>query len=59
MDQGMGAGAGMAFLVAGGVTSLPAAIAVYALAQPRVFAAYLALALVGAIASGFAYAMVA
>jgi hypothetical protein len=55
MDQGMAPGAGMAFLVAGGVTSLPAAIAVYALARPRVFAAYLGFALIGAIASGFAY----
>ena len=55
IDQGMTAGAAMAFLVAGGVTSLPAAIAVYALARPRVFAAYLGFALVGSIASGFAY----
>ena len=55
MDHGMAAGAGMAFLVAGGVTSLPAAIAVYALARPRVFAAYLGFALIGSIVSGFAY----
>ncbi len=59
MDQGMAVGAGMAFLVAGGVTSLPAAIAVYALARPRVFGAYLGFALIGAIASGFAYGALA
>lgn len=59
MEQGMAPGAAMAFLVAGGVTSLPAAIAVYALARPRVFAAYLGFALLGSIASGFAYSAVA
>jgi uncharacterized membrane protein YraQ (UPF0718 family) len=59
MDQGMAAGAGMAFLVAGGVTSLPAAIAVYALARTQVFGAYLAFALIGAIVSGFAYGALA
>jgi uncharacterized membrane protein YraQ (UPF0718 family) len=59
IDQGMTAGAAMAFLVAGGVTSLPAAIAVYALARPRVFAAYLGFALIGSIASGFAYGALA
>ncbi|MEX2298347.1 MAG: permease [Dongiaceae bacterium] len=55
MDQGMATAAAMAFLVAGGVTSLPAAIAVYALARPRVFAAYLGFAFVGSIASGLLY----
>ena len=59
MDQGMAASAGMAFLVAGGVTSLPAAIAVYALARPRVFGAYLGFALIGSIVSGFAYGALA
>jgi uncharacterized membrane protein YraQ (UPF0718 family) len=50
--QGMAPGAGLAFLVAGGVTSLPAAIAVWALVKPRVFALYLALSLAGAFAAG-------
>lgn len=59
MDQGMATGAAMAFLVAGGVTSIPAAIAVYALARPRVFAAYLGFAFVGSIASGFLYGALA
>jgi hypothetical protein len=59
MEQGMAPGAGMAFLVAGGVTSLPAAMAVYALARPSVFAAYLGFSFLGALASGLAYGLVA
>ena len=52
MEQGMAPGAGMAFLVAGGVTSIPAAMAVWALARPPVFLLYLALSLMGAFAVG-------
>ncbi|MEL6679095.1 MAG: permease [Pseudomonadota bacterium] len=52
VEQGMLPGAGLAFLVAGGVTSLPAAIAVYALVKRPVFALYIALALVGSMISG-------
>ncbi|MCA8906366.1 MAG: permease [Rhodospirillaceae bacterium] len=59
IDQGMTPGAGMAFLIAGGVTSIPAAIAVWVLARPQVFAAYLGFALTGALAAGFAYGMLA
>ena len=44
---------------AGGVTSIPAAIAVWVLARPQVFAAYLGFALTGALAAGFAYGMLA
>ncbi len=55
MDQGMQAGAGMAFLVAGGVTSLPAAIAVWALVKFRVFALYIAISLGGAFATGLLF----
>ncbi len=50
--QGMAPGAGLAFLVAGGVTSLPAAIAVWALVRPQVFALYIALSLGGAFTIG-------
>ena len=53
--QGMAPGAGLAFLVAGGVTSLPAAIAVWALVKPRVFALYIALSLSGAFAAGLLF----
>ncbi|MFO7757027.1 MAG: permease [Roseovarius sp.] len=55
IDQGMAHGAGLAFLVAGGVTSLPAAIAVWALVKPRVFVLYVALSLSGAFAAGLLF----
>jgi uncharacterized membrane protein YraQ (UPF0718 family) len=58
IGQGMAPGAGMAFLVAGGVTSLPAAIAVFALARLPLFATYVALALTGSLAAGLIYGMV-
>ena len=59
IEQGMAPGAGLAFLVAGGVSSLPAAIAVWALARPPVFALYLGLALAGSFAAGLLFAAVA
>jgi hypothetical protein len=59
MEQGMAPGAGMAFLVAGGVTSIPAAVAVWALARPPVFALYIALSLAGAFAAGALFQLVA
>ena len=52
MAQGMAPGAGLAFLVAGGVSSLPAAIAVWALVKFRVFLLYLGLALAGSFIAG-------
>jgi uncharacterized membrane protein YraQ (UPF0718 family) len=58
IEQGMSPGAGMAFLLAGGVTSIPAAIAVYALARLPVVLAYLAFAFVGAHAGGLIFGLV-
>ncbi|WP_150288263.1 permease [Rhabdaerophilum calidifontis] len=55
IGQGMAPGAGMAFLIAGGVTSIPAAIAVHAVARRPVFIAYLGFALLGALLSGLAW----
>jgi uncharacterized membrane protein YraQ (UPF0718 family) len=55
IDQGMAPGAGMAFLIAGGVTSIPAAMAVWALAKPQVFALYIGLSLTGSFASGLLF----
>jgi uncharacterized membrane protein YraQ (UPF0718 family) len=55
IEQGMAPGAGLAFLVAGGVTSLPAALAVWALVRPPVFLLYLVLSLTGALASGLLF----
>ena len=52
---GMTPGAALAFMVAGAVTSVPAAIAVFALVRRPVFLWYLALAFVGSAAVGFAY----
>ncbi len=55
IEQGMAPGAGLAFLIAGGVTSLPAAIAVWALVRLKVFALYIALSLSGAFLSGLLF----
>lgn len=55
VEQGMAPGAAMAFLIAGGVTSVPAAIAVWALARKQTFALYIACSLTGAIVSGIAF----
>ena len=55
MNMGMLPGAALAFLTAGAVTSIPAAMAVYALVKPPVFLWYLAIALTGSLASGFLY----
>lgn len=58
IEQGMAPAAGLAFLLAGGVTSVPAAIAVYALARPSVFMAYLLFAFSGAFTAGILYGAV-
>jgi uncharacterized membrane protein YraQ (UPF0718 family) len=55
LTQGMAPGAGLAFLVAGGVSSIPAAVAVWALARREVFALYLGFALVGSFAAGLIF----
>ncbi len=55
IEQGMGIGGAMAFLVAGAVSSVPAMAAVWSLVKPRVFAAYLGLGLVGAVISGVVF----
>lgn len=52
MAQGMGAGAAMAFMVAGAVSSIPAMAAVWSLVRRTVFAAYLAFGIGGAIVIG-------
>lgn len=57
MGQGLSHGASMAFLVAGGVTSLPAAMAVWAVARGRVFAAYVGFAILGALSSGVLFGL--
>lgn len=59
LQQGMSDGAAMAFVIAGGVSCIPAAIAVWALVKPRVFAAYIAYALSGAVLGGLAWGLIA
>ncbi len=53
--QGMSMGAAMAFIVAGGVSSVPAMAAVWSLVKPRVFAAYFLLGLFGAMLAGLMF----
>lgn len=57
MQQGMAPGAAMSFIIAGGVSCIPAAVAVWALVKPRVFVAYLGLAILGAMLAGIAWAL--
>jgi len=59
LAQGMSPGAAMSFVIAGGVSCIPAAIAVWALVKPRVFAAYLSFALVGAVVAGSVWQLIA
>ncbi|NNF25503.1 MAG: permease [Rhodobacteraceae bacterium] len=59
LAQGMSNGAAMSFVIAGGVSCIPAAVAVWALVKPRVFAAYLGIAVVGAVLAGMVWGAVA
>ncbi len=59
LQQGMANGAAMSFMLAGGVSCIPAAIAVWALVKPRIFAAYLGLAFVGSFTAGLIWQAVA
>ena len=59
LAQGMAPGAAMSFVLAGGVSCIPAAIAVWALVKPRVFMAYLGYALLGSLIAGMIWGLVA
>jgi uncharacterized membrane protein YraQ (UPF0718 family) len=59
LDMGVSAGAGMAFLIAGAVTSMPAAVAVFALVRAPMFLWYVALATSGAAISGVLFQLYA
>lgn len=59
MEQGMSAGAGMAFMVAGGISSIPAMTAVFALVKRPVFAAYILLGFTGSVMSGVVFGIYA
>ena len=55
LDMGMTSGAAMAFVTAGAVSSIPAAIAVFALVKKPVFALYLLLGLTGSMLTAWLY----
>lgn len=59
MEQGMSPGAAMSFVIAGGVSCIPAMTAVFALVKRPVFAAYVGLGFIGAVLSGLAYGLFA
>ena len=59
LAQGMSNGAAMSFVIAGGASCIPAAIAVWALVKPRVFGAYLGIAFAGSVAAGVVWNAVA
>ena len=56
MEQGMGPGAAMSFMVAGSVSCIPAMVAVWSLVRRQVFAAYVVFGIAGAILSGVLFA---
>ena len=53
MEMGMSPGAAVGFMLAGGVTSFPAAMAVFALVRRPVFVSYILLGLVGSFAMAY------
>ncbi|MEP2531862.1 permease [Shimia sp.] len=59
LEQGMSNGAAMSFVLAGGVSCIPAAIAVWALVKPKVFFAYLGYAMLGALIAGVVWQAIA
>jgi uncharacterized membrane protein YraQ (UPF0718 family) len=59
IDLGMTPGAALAFLIAGGITSAYASVAVYALVRLPVFLWYLAIAIVSSITAGYAFQLLA
>jgi len=54
--QGMSVGAGMAFIISGAMTCVPAMAAVWALVKPQVFFAYVTFAFLGAVTVGAIFA---
>jgi uncharacterized membrane protein YraQ (UPF0718 family) len=56
LAQGMQPGAALAFMVAGGVSCIPAAVAVFALVKRPVFLLYLLFAFVGSFGAGLIFA---
>lgn len=57
LDLGMSPATGMAFMLAGSVTSIPASIAVWTLVRPRLFTIYIAMAAAGSMLCAGGYAL--
>ncbi len=57
MQMGMSPGAGLAFMTAGAVSSIPAALAVYALVRRSVFMLYILLGFTGSVMAGLVYTL--
>ena len=55
IEMGMAPGAGLGFMLAGGVTSIPAAMAVFALVKRRIFLWYLVWGLAGSLTIAYAF----
>lgn len=55
IELGMSPAAGMGFMLGGGITSIPAAMAVFAIVKRPVFLTYLALGLSGALVSAYLF----
>jgi len=55
MEMGMAPGAAMAFITSGAVSSIPAALAVYALVRKPVFALYITFGLFGSMLAGYVF----
>ena len=58
LQMGMSSGAGLAFMTAGAVSSIPAALAVYALVRRPVFVLYILLGFTGSVIAGLAYTLI-
>ncbi len=55
MDLGMGAPTALTFMLAGSVTCIPAAIGIWSLVKPKVFALYLGYAIAGSLIAGLIF----
>lgn len=55
LEMGMAPGAALTFVTAGAVSSIPAALAVYALVKRAVFLVYILLGIIGSVTAGYLY----
>jgi uncharacterized membrane protein YraQ (UPF0718 family) len=55
IKMGMTPGAALAFITAGAVSSIPAALAVYALVRKSIFVLYIILGLFGSMLAGYIF----